>query len=118
MASFVIASDAAPATASRRAAPACRGGVAATATAPARAAAPEANMNGNRRRASCQTGTDVLLSSAAVYVESGRPSAAAAGLATFAGDPSRPSQLLAAATAVAVPLPVRIHEPTLIGEVT
>src|SRR6059058_2791669 len=116
---FVVTSSAAaPKSASRRAGAAYRGGVIAVAAAPALAAAPPANRNGSETRASCQTGTDVFAISAPVYVDRGRPSRAAAGLAIAAAPPNSPVSAFAAANPVVAPLPERIHEPTLIGEVT
>src|SRR5439155_2885916 len=55
---------------------------------------------------------------AAVYVESGSPTSAAAGLATRAVRGKRPVNSFAKAMPMAVPSALRIHEPTLIGEVT
>jgi len=51
-------------------------------------------------------------------VESGRPSAAAATLAGVPARWKRPVQAVRAASDVVAPLPERIQEPTLIGEVT
>src|SRR6185437_263272 len=86
--------------------------------APALSAAPEPNTNGSMRRASCHTGTAVLATRAAVYVDSGRASSAAAGLATRAARGHIPVHASAAASVVAAPLAPRIHDPTLLGEVT
>src|SRR3954454_22583865 len=110
---------AAPATASRRAGAASPGGVVRTAAAPALAAPLAAKTNGRVARASCQTGTAVLAMSAAVYVVSGIPHAPAATRAARpAGAGTYGVQASAAATAVASPLAVSSHEPTLIGDVT
>ena len=66
MISVLASSAAAPISASRRAGPACAPGVAAVQAPPALSAAPEANTSGSVQRASCQAGTAVLTSSAAV----------------------------------------------------
>src|SRR5579884_4405736 len=112
------ASRRAPARASRRAGPVSATGVLTTAAAPALSAAPEANTKGSSRRASCQTGTAVFVTRAAVYVDRGSPSSAAIGLASRPQRGNRPSQTWALASAVVAPLRVRFHEPTLMGEVT
>src|SRR5438270_12604996 len=111
-------SRAAAPSASRRAAGARPGGIAATPIAPALRAAPDPKMNGSRSGDSCQTGTAVLASSAAVYVDSGRPNTAATGFATDPARGRRPVQALTVANPVLIPATDRIHEPTLIGEVT
>jgi hypothetical protein len=102
----------------QRAGAACSGGVLVTATAAAVWAAPEPYTNGSSRRDSCHTGTAVLATSAAVYVESGRPATAATGRATRAEPGNHPVQALTAASVVLAPLTLRIQEPTLIGDVT
>src|SRR5439155_16484569 len=96
--------------ASRRAGAACFGGSVATAAAPALAAAPAANRNGSPYRASCHTGTDVYATRAPVYVEIGRPSAAATGRAARAPG-TRPVWASRAARDVAAPVKVSSHDP-------
>src|SRR4051812_39102283 len=109
-------SAAAPPTVSRRTGAASGTGASINAAAPAEAAAPDANTNGSSRRASCHTGTAVFAASAAVYVESGSPSSAAAGRATRAAPGSRPVHACTAATDVVSPQAVSTQDPTLIGE--
>src|SRR3954467_8109168 len=109
-------SAAAPARVSRRAAAACDGGVNASAAAPALAAAPAAKTKGSVARASCQTGTAVLATSAAVYVLSGSPRTAAPALAAAPARGALPVHELAAAAAVSGPKALSSHEPMLIGE--
>src|SRR5438270_12378092 len=112
-----VSSAPAPPTASRRPAAACSGGSVAAAAAPALAAAPAANRKGRPNRASCQTGTDVFATSAPVYVEMGRPSAAATRRAARAPG-TRPVWASRVARDVAAPVTVSSHDPTLIGDVT
>src|SRR5205085_11778545 len=111
-------SSSAPPSASLRAAGAPPGGIAATPMAPALSAAPDPKMNGSISGDSCHTGTAVLASSAAVYVDSGKPSSAEAGRATLAARGNRPVHAFTAARLVLMPAADKIQEPTLIGEVT
>src|SRR2546423_14231795 len=85
-----ISSPTAPAIARRRAGPAFAVAVNAQASPPELAAEPAANTSGSSRRASCQTGIAVLLTSAAVYVASGRPESPATRLAIRPAPPHHP----------------------------
>src|SRR3954449_4917427 len=118
MNSAETASATAPPTARRRAGAAAFGRVVTTAQAPALAAAPAPKVNGNVHRASCQTGTEVLDRSAAVYVLRGNPSKPAAIFAARPRRGKRPVWSLSTARLVVPPLAGSSHEPTLIGEVT
>ena len=74
---------------------------------------------GSSWRAWCQAGTEVLAISAPVYDASGIPRNADATCAPRPSGPSPPPlSAWNAAGAVTVPNPARIHEPTLMGEVT
>ena len=66
MSSDASTSAVVPASASRRAGPASAGGVSAVSAPPALAAAPATKTNGSVRRDSCQTGTAVFATKAAV----------------------------------------------------
>src|SRR5581483_4504693 len=86
--------------------------------APAVAAALAPNSHGNSSRASLHTGIDVLATSAPVYVASGGPETNEANSAAHFSGFRIPRSSSAAAVFDAPPETSRIHDPTLIGDVT
>src|SRR3954452_9908057 len=84
---------------------------------PAAMAADPTNTNGSSRYASCQAGTAVSLSSAAVYEATNGAQRAAENAPAVVRGLNRGVTTPMAANADEDPKPASNHEPTLIGEV-
>ena len=113
MSVVLVSSPTAPASARRRAgAPP----PASASAEPALIAEPAANTNGSSWRASCHTGIAVSATSTAVYVASAGPANPAAW-DTFPSRGIRPNHVRATPSVIVAPAALRIHEPTLIGDV-